>query len=304
MKIAITGGTGFIGQSLVKKCVAQGHEVRVLTRDKTLEIETVKVYCGDLNDSSYDFSHFLNDVDVLYHCAGVTKDKALMYRTHVEGTRRLVDASKGRVKLWIQLSSVGAYGKAKQRLISENSIEFPKGLYEETKTKSDEIIRKSELNFVILRPSIVFGKNMKNQSLFQLINMIEKNIFFYIGKPSALMNYVHVDDVVSAMILCSKSKKAQGNSYILSQNITIEKMVKSINICHSLNKKIRRFPKWTIQIPTFFLSRIPKFPLTISRINALTSFSYYNSSKIQTELEYRYSAALEEQIKLLSKKEK
>jgi nucleoside-diphosphate-sugar epimerase len=304
MKIAITGGTGFIGQSLVKRCVAQGHEVRVLTRDKTHEIETVKVYCGDLNDSSYDLSHFLNDVDILYHCAGVTQDKTLMYSTHVEGTRRLVDASKGRVKLWIQLSSVGAYEKTKQRLISENSIELPKDLYEDTKTQSDEIIRKSELKFVILRPSIVFGKRMKNQSLFQLIKMIEKNIFFYIGKAGALMNYVHVDDVVSAMILCSKSKKAQGNIYILSQNVTIEKMVESINICNNVNKKIRRIPKWILQIPAFFLSRIPKFPLTISRINALTSFNYYNSSKIQIELGFKYSEVLEEQIKLLSKKEK
>jgi len=302
MKIAITGGSGFIGRRLVNECIANGYEVRVLSRDRKLDISGVKIFYGDLSDPSCDFSMFVKDVDVLYHCAGEVVNKSLMHEIHVTGSGRLIKYAKNNVKLWIQLSSVGAYGNCQQEIISASSIEAPANIYEITKTKLDNLVKVSGIPFVIIRPSIVFGLDMRNKSLFQLVAIIKKGLFFYIGRAGAIVNYVEVGDVVKAMILCGHNKHAIGNTYILSQNITIERMVESIRQALQVKSKLRRVPKWFIQIFVFLFTKIPGFPLTFSRVRALTGRCYYDSEKITSELDYRFASTLERQLQSFAKK--
>ena len=78
MKIAITGGSGFIGRRLVNECVTKGFEVRALSRDRKLNINGAKIFYGDLSDPDCDFSEFVKDIDILYHCAGEVVNKSSM----------------------------------------------------------------------------------------------------------------------------------------------------------------------------------------------------------------------------------
>ena len=63
-------------------------------------------------------------------------------------------------------------------------------LAEKTKAESDQLVmnaaRKGTFTYSILRPSNVFGPTMTNQSLFQMIEMISKGLFFFIGKDVAI----------------------------------------------------------------------------------------------------------------------
>src|SRR5450432_1164581 len=108
MKVAITGGTGFIGRSLVLRHLAAGDAVRLLSRRPSEEIgfpDAVKVYAGDLGSdgSSVLLSHFVGGADVVYHCAGEIKHASRMRCVHVDGTRSLVQAANGNIGHWVQL---------------------------------------------------------------------------------------------------------------------------------------------------------------------------------------------------------
>lgn len=297
MKIAVSGGSGFIGSNLVQALVLQGHDVRVLSRydNSQKEVENFQANLCDPS-SRAKLEAFLDGVDILFHCAGQVTDEALMSSLHVDGTQRLVEAAEGRVGRWVQLSSVGAYGVFRDGVITEASPEAPIGIYETTKTQSDEIVRNSGLPFVILRPSNVFGNTMNNQSLFQLVRAIRQGLFFLIGKKGSIVNYIHVDDVVSALITCGFHPKAPGNVYNLSQNIDIEHMAQAFLNGLGVERTLFRLPEIPLRVMAFLVGWFPRFPLSLSRIDAMTSKCKYGSEKIVRELEFNFEFSLEERF--------
>lgn len=302
MIIAITGGGGFIGSLLVDKHLKQGDQVRLLSRNTLLERKNVQYFFGDLSNSSVDLSDFVDGVDILYHCAGEVNNKSLMQELHVNGTQRLVDVAQGKISRWVQLSSVGVYGACRDGTITEDSKEQPFGIYEQTKTESDKIVKNSGIPCAILRPSNVFGIDMPNQSLMGLLRTIQKGLFFYIGKKDkSLVNYVHIADVVEALMRCGSDDKALGEVFNLSQSETVEKMITSFASGIGSDKKILRLPEIVVRVLVSVFGKIPTFPLTSSRVDALTSRCVYDSIKVQKILGFKYSMTLEERFVLFSK---
>lgn len=301
MIVAITGGRGFIGSCLVEKHLKENDEVRILSRENKFRKNKAKVFIGDLAKNNSNFSNFLDGADVLYHCAGEYNNESMMRKLHVDGTQALVNASKGRIGRWLQLSSVGVYGPHIRGVITENSIVNPYGLYEETKAESEEIVINSGVPFVILRPSNVIGEFMRNQSIFHLINMIKKGYFVYLGKKSSLANYVHVSDVASALMCCAKSNQSLGKVYNISQTISVEEMVNAIMVGLEIDRKIPRIPELPVRILVKLFEKFSGFPLTLSRVDALTTKNQYDSKKIIDELNFEFSSQLEEHFQLLAK---
>ncbi len=295
----ITGGGGFIGRFLVQAHLDKGDTVKILTRDASkvkYRLPNIVLVQGDLSKPETIKSKYLDELDILYHCAAEIHDPDKMHAVNVEGTARLVEVASGRIQRWVQLSSVGAYGPVRNGVITENSPESPLGPYELTKTQSDNIVKESGLPYTILRPSNVFGETMNNTSLWQMLGMINKRLFFYLGKSGALMNYVYVQDVVNALMLLGKNDGALGNIYNLSQCIEIEKAIDAL--CKGLNcsRKILRLPEVPIRVLTSILENIPGFPLSLSRINALTCRCYYDSSKITHTLGFEFESELESSL--------
>ena len=302
MRIAITGGSGFIGKQLVNRHIQQGDQVRLLSRKPLLEDTSVQYFLGDLSSPNVNLSDFLDGVDILYHCAGEVSNESLMQELHVNGTQRLADAAQGKIGRWVQLSSVGAYGVCRDGTITEDSEERPFGVYERTKTESDKIVIDSGIPYVILRPSNVFGKDMPNQSLRGLLYAVSKGLFFFIGKENeSLVNYIHVEDVVEALMRCSSDDKALGEVFNLSQSTTVENMIASFISGMGSDKKIFRLPESVVRVIASIFGWIPKFPLTPSRVDALTGRCVYNSTKVQKILEFKYSMTLEERFVLFVK---
>ena len=151
MIIAITGGSGYIGKRLLDNLLNTNFEIRLLSRKPFINKNRIKFFLGDLTSPKDDLSEFLDGVDVLYHCAGEINNENLMHELHVNGTKRLISYAKGNIGLWVQLSSVGAYGNHRVGIVSEKSKENPSGMYEETKTISDNLVIKSGIPFAIVR---------------------------------------------------------------------------------------------------------------------------------------------------------
>ena len=302
MIIAITGGSGFIGKLLVNRHIQQGDQVRLLSRKAPLKGVSGRYFFGDLSNPNVDLSSFLDNVDILYHCAGEINNESLMRELHVNGTQRLTSVAKGKIGRWVQLSSVGVYGTCREGTITEDSKVQPVGIYEKTKSESDKIVKNSGIPYVILRPSNVFSDDMPNQSLRGLLSSIHKGLFFFIGKENeSLVNYIHVEDVVEALILCSSNDEALGEVFNLSQSTTVENMIASFMSGSSSDKKILRFPEGVVRLAAAIFGCIPGFPLTSSRVDALTNKCVYDSTKVQKILGFRYSMTLEDGLELFSK---
>lgn len=301
MIVAITGGTGFIGRKLVARYLAQGHEVRVLSRRKAVE-PGVKLCSGDLSNPDA-LRSFADGADILYHCAGEVRDEARMHAVHVAGTQHLIDAASGRIGRWVQLSSVGAYGRQRVGVVTEQTEPHPIGTYEVTKVMSDELVRGAAhggaFEHAVLRPSNVYGAEMSNQSLFGLINMIQRGRFFFIGAPGASANYIHVDNVVKALMLCGVRPEANGRLFNLSDHRTLETFVAVIAAALGTPAPRLRLPEWTVSLPAKLLGGIPSFPLTVSRVDALTGRAIYSTASIEQELGYRHVVVMENGMKEL-----
>jgi nucleoside-diphosphate-sugar epimerase len=300
MIVAITGGSGFIGRKLVMRHLEQGDEVRVLSRrppEKSELPDSVKWYSGDLSKSG-DLLSFVDKVDVLYHCAGEIKDATKMKALHVDGTARLINMATGRIGRWVQLSSTGAYGQHREGIVTEKTRLNPKGEYEETKVQADNLVihaaNQGAFNYVILRPSIVYGETMSNRSLFGLIALIQKGWFFFIGQPNASANYIHVDNVVKALLICGSAKNVKMQVYNLSDYRSLEDFVKIIT--NALGCKIPhlRIPELPVRLLIKLLRWIPGMPLTDSRIKALTNYTIYQNTKIEQELGYNHLISMED----------
>jgi len=272
MIVAITGGTGLIGCKLVARHLAHGHEVRVLSRKNAVE-PGAKLCSGDLSNQDV-LRSFIDGADILYHCAGEIRDETRMHAVHVAGTQHLIDAASGRIRRWVQLSSVGAYGRQRAGLVTEHTELHPIGNYEVTKVMSDDLVRVAAhggaFEYAFLRPSNVYGAEMSNQSLFGLIRMIQRGRFFFIGTPGASANYIHVDNVVEALMLCGSKPEANDRLFNLSDHRTLETFVDVIADELGVSAPQLRLPEWAVRLPAALLSGILGFPLTGSRVDALT----------------------------------
>jgi nucleoside-diphosphate-sugar epimerase len=295
--VAITGGTGFVGNELIKKCIAHGWHLRLLTRgNKSIPTSSqIEIFHGDLTNTS-DWSEFIKNVDVIINCAGVIEDKKNINAVNVEGSLRLLNASIGKVKRWVQLSSAGVYGVPEGKIINEKSSLLPKTPYEISKANFDNILNevaiKNKLDFVILRPTIIFGSRMTNQSMFQLVRAIKRNIFFFIGSPGYFANYIHVNDVVNALMLSAVKPKNTKNIYNISNKITIEKLI--VIICQALyipTPKLR-LPLFIVKPLVIILGWLPFVSLTSSRLKALTSKTKYSTELIEKNLGFKFEVPL------------
>lgn len=301
MRVAITGGAGFIGKKLVARLVERSDTVRLLTRSSTPSEKSplVEVHqCDLLTAGVNELSAMLDGVDVLYHCAGQLKDPLTMRALHVDATHRLAEAASRRVGHWVQLSSVGVYGPLTEGTVTEDSELNPVGEYEITKTESDQIVvdaaNKGSFSYSILRPSNVFGAGMTNQSLFGMIAMIDRGLFFHIGKPGASANYIHVDNVVEGLIRCGTMQPAQGRTYNLSDHCTMEEFVAIIARALGKDAPRVRLPEEPVRLLARLAGRFPGVPLTEARVNALTNRAIYSNSKIERELGYRHVISMQE----------
>jgi len=304
MEIAVTGATGFIACQLVRLHLARGDRVRILTRQlqAAQSLGPVEVVLCDLAHPEVDaLARFCDGADVIYHCAAQLRDPARMHGVNVLGTRRLLELAQGRCERWVQLSSVGVYGPAREGIVDESCPVAPQGEYETTKAESDSLVQEAAdagaFSWTILRPSIVIGPEMPNRSLYQLISMVARGLFFYIGAPGASANYVYVDNVVDALIACGTLPAAKSKVYNLSDFRTMEQFVGTIAASLGKPAPRLRLPELPVRWLARGLSRMPGFPLTESRVDAFTSRARYSNSRIERELGFQHRLSMEDGLR-------
>lgn len=311
MRICISGASGFIGSKLTQYHLSLGHDVRYLTRSADNQIPDAQAFIGDLSGPIEPLVSFLEGADIFYHCAGEINNEALMRKTHVIGTQQLLQAVKEIPKQqhpphWIQLSSCGAYGQPSKRpitnrFVDEETNEEPNGEYETTKTESDHLVMNyakahNAFYYTVIRPSIVFGAGMRSTAIKRLTNIIKKGVFFYVRDKAAIANYVHVDDVVSAMTLSANNKLAFNQTFIVANDCGYKEVVDTI-------ADVLRVKKPNIVINEYWLRKILSIigllccpSITQEHIDVMVRRTEYSNHKLKALLGWVPSAAILNQI--------
>lgn len=301
MLAVVTGGTGFVGQKLVARLIERGDTVRVISRRSHSIIGKGNspryIQCDLSIANTSELSAYIDGADILFHCAGQLRNVSDMRALHVDGTRRLASAAQGHIKRWVQLSSVGVYGPVGRGMISESSVFNPQGEYERTKAEAERIVveaaERGGFEFSTLRPSNIYAPSMTNQSLYALINMISKGVFFYIGKSGAVANYIHVNNVIDGLLLCASHDQARGHAFNISDTCNLEQFVDIISKNLGVASPRLRLSETLVRFIVGAFGWVPNVPLTASRVNALTTRAVYSTEKIETLLGYNPSVSME-----------
>ena len=297
MKILILGANGFIGAPLLKEVLAQGHKVRVLTRREGRAYPgDVEVFKGDLTSNTLDVDTLVSDCDIIINCAGEIRNEHLMRELHVNATQRLLGAIARRLTQssqhchWVQLSSVGAYGPApgQRRVVTEDTQPNPVGMYEITKTEADSIVVNAAdqegFTYAILRPSNVYGPGMPNNSIRQMASFVREHIFFYVGFERSVATYIHVNDVVTALMLCAFKKDACGQIFNISNDCYFDEVINGLADSMAVSRPFVKLPELLIRAVVASLGKIIKLPITQERIDALTVKTWYPTYKLKSQL--------------------
>ncbi|MDD5240758.1 MAG: NAD-dependent epimerase/dehydratase family protein [Sulfuricella sp.] len=305
MIAAVTGGTGFIGGWLVKRLVSKGHSVRILTRRPSAQVDVpdgVEVFQGDLAGDLAVLERFVSGADVLYHCAAEINDSEKMLAANVDGARNLARAAAGKIRHWVQLSSADVYGTHTDGIITEETPNGPVNIYEKSKAEADNVVieaaTKNGFTYSILRPSKVYGPGMRNRVLFQLFSFVDKGLFFFIGRPGASANYIHVDDVVDGLVRCGNMPAARNRVYIISDYRTIEDFVAVIASTLHKSEPRWRVPEYWARMAARMTAFMPH-PLTEQRINAMVKRAIYSTARIEADLGYRHLVPMEDGLRQL-----
>jgi nucleoside-diphosphate-sugar epimerase len=192
MRIAITGGTGFVGRHLAKELVARGHEVVLVARGldrrdpSAYEIPNSQFFSADLS-SIEELSRAFSACGAVAHCAGINREtgEQTYQRVHVEGTGSVIEACRragvGKVVLMSFLRARPNCGSG----------------YHESKWQAEETVRSSGLDYTIFKAGVIYGQGdhmldhlshaLHTFPLFALVGMEDKPV-----RPLAVEELVRV----------------------------------------------------------------------------------------------------------------
>jgi nucleoside-diphosphate-sugar epimerase len=156
---------------------------------------------------------------------------------------------------------------------------------------------RGEIATVVLRPSTIFGPDMPNRSIFALIRTVDRGLFFFVGGRNAAANYIPVENVLDALVLCGSSAAALGREFNVSDTMPLEAFIGVI--ADALRKPAPRLrvPRAPLRAAALAFGAIPGWPLTGSRVDALSCRATYSSARIRSVLGYRASVTVEEALR-------
>jgi uncharacterized protein YbjT (DUF2867 family) len=183
--LAITGATGFVGGHLLNLALAEGHQVRALTRRPQQPRDGVTWIEGGL-DRPDSLDRLATGADAVIHVAGVINapDPAGFEAGNVTGTAAMLAAAeRAEVERFVHVSSLAA--------------REPKlSIYGATKAGSEALVTASPLPSAIVRPPAVYGPGDKET--LELFQMAKRG--FVLLPPEGRLSLIHVEDLVRLLL--------------------------------------------------------------------------------------------------------
>ena len=274
MKVAIIGGTGFVGSHLTDALRGSGHEVSLLVREgseaKVQKSEKICTTSGDISSHEALCSLMRGCSAVIYN-VGILREvprRGITFEeTQYQGLVNTVEAAR-------------TAGITRLLLMSANGVKQPGTPYQETKYRAEQFALQSGLEVTVLRPSVIFGDpSGKMEFATQLYrDMVRPPIpavsFFSGSSPkegAVVMSPVHIDDVTSAFVAVLQDDSSIGQVYALGgpEVLTWQTMVRRIAEATGRKKIVLPMPIWIMRVGATLFDWLPFFPVTRGQLTML-----------------------------------
>ena len=306
MKTLVTGASGFIGSSVVRKLLQRGKEVRCYIEPgaKTSNLDGLdgEQVTGDVNDRD-GVARALKGCDTLYHLAAIyaiwLKDPPLMYRVNVEGTKTVLWAAfKANLDKVVYTSSIAAVGRRDDGIPADEGNQFGQHDWDEgngyirSKWLSElDALRfaREGLPLVAVNPAFPFGERDigPTPTGSMIVAALKKEVPGYLDAGFCA---VDVDDVAEGHVLAAEKGRV-GERYILgNHNVMMRDFYEVVARVAGVPRPKRKIPTplalgmgWMMENYAVKLKK--KRPLaTLKAARYTTATHFYDVSKARREL--------------------
>jgi dihydroflavonol-4-reductase len=303
MTTLVTGGTGFLGASLVPRLLATGERVRVLARSqekaRSLADAGAEVVVGNIADVAA-VAEAVDGAEVVYHLAGRLLAPGVPVvdyrRTHVEGTQLLLERCRRSPALqrFVHVSTTGVLGATGVRPADESAPLRPTNVYEATKAEAELAVRRASRDWlpaVIVRPGLVYGPG--DLHLLSFFRSVLQRRFRPIGRRTVWLHPIYVDDMVDGLLRCGELDAAVGECFHLAGRdpSRLEELASAIALAGGTSVPVGHIPLPAARAVAAACDRLPvrlkrSAPLTRSRLEFLTHSRVYDVSKARRLLDF------------------
>jgi len=292
MKIAVFGGTGFVGSYIIDNLIESQYTPRVLVREqskkKIISADKCDVVIGDIFDEEA-IREVISGVDAVIYTIGLIREfpslGVTFEKLHFEGAVKCMDlTSEAGVKRFILMSANGV---------------CPDGTgYQKTKWMSEQYLKNTDLDWTIFRPSTIFG-NPRGEGRPEFFTQLKSDLIdlplpaplFHQGllpfnAGSFLMSPIHIKDVAQFFVKSIKEEKYYGQVFELgNENHTWKEMLKMLTAAINKNKLMIPAPIGPVMAVASVLDRFSWFPATKDQLTMLAEGNTCDSSKLFADFE-------------------
>ena len=232
-KVLVTGGTGFVGRHLVRRLQGRGHELRVLARRPPQEgwSGNVEWWPADVADGA-SLKGAAKGCDAVVHLVGIAWPERDQGYTdvHVRGTGHVLEeARRAGVGRFVYVSTLGA-----------STVGGP---YFRTKYDAERQVRDSGLDFVIFRPSIIYGPGDHfTSALVDLLNRLP--VFPVLGFSRSRLQPVAIEDVAEALVQAAERPDVSARTFEIAgpERLQFAKIVRIVARAHGVRRPVLKLP--------------------------------------------------------------
>lgn len=257
MKIAITGGTGFVGRNLARALVAKGHTVVLIARGNDTTDQTIR-YLPNTSfipitlDDPAELASAFSGCDAIAHCAGINREIAgqTYERVHLSGTAHVIEAAR---RAGVKKIALMSFLRARPNCGSG---------YHELKFAAEELVRHSGLDYTILKCGVIYGKG--DHMLDHLSHAFYTfPIFAFVGFHDQPVRPVAVEEVahIIAASLTEGALSKQTVAVLGPEQLSLRQAVR--RVAQVVHKKPLMFPLplWFHYLNGWLVERVMRTPL-------------------------------------------
>ncbi|MGF9697709.1 TIGR01777 family oxidoreductase [Paenibacillus sp. MABNR03] len=258
MKIAICGGTGFVGSALVDYWLQAGHQVQIITR-KLPDLHDPGERLTYINwEQLEEMPHLLEGLDALVNLAGETLNQRWTTKakleivesrvTTVSKVARLLDKLEHKPEVVVQASAMAIYGTSQTDTFDEScpqkSMNFPSRVAEQWEIAADAI---NNVRLVKIRVSLVLGHKRGAFPLMKLPYML--GVGGRIGSGKQWTTWIHILDIVRLIDFTIHNKEISGPVNASAPNpVTNDEFGRTVG-------KVYHRPHW-FPVPGFLIKTV------------------------------------------------
>ncbi|CAI9679884.1 NAD-dependent epimerase/dehydratase family protein [Elizabethkingia anophelis] len=293
MKIAVIGGSGFVGTRLIDILVSTG-QYNLLNIDKNVSGKFPDItVIGNVMDKGTLISQ-LQGTDVVVLLAAEHRDDvtpvSLYYDVNVEGMKNTLEAMEvNGVKRIVFTSSVAVYGLDKNNP-DESFPAEPFNHYGKSKWEAELVLQEwqkkhADWNVNVIRPTVIFGEGNRG-NVFNLLNQIANGKFMMIGNGNNQKSMSYIGNVIAFIHFLIENQKEGYNvyNYVDKPDFTTNDLVHHTSEILNKNIPTTHIPYWLGMLGGYgfdILAWLTRKKLNISsvRVKKFCAVTQYDSTK-------------------------